>query len=151
MLKEELFEAKFEPFTAVVVIAGSRTVPRAYALDSVSRFLSRWLTANDGCWAEECAVFSGGCPKGADAVAEECAAVESFNFVEFPAAWNNVGGALNKKAGLDRNVEMANAANKFSSHPPTLFALWDGKSRGTAHMILEAHKRGWEVEVEVVA
>jgi hypothetical protein len=48
----------------------------------------------------------------------------------FPADWNRYG----KSAGFRRNVEMSN-------HADALVVFWDGKSRGTQHMIREAKNK----------
>lgn len=55
---------------------------------------------------------------------------------EFPANWNTHG----KKAGYLRNKEMADYAD-------ALLAIWDGKSKGTKHMIDLASKAGLDVWV----
>jgi len=54
----------------------------------------------------------------------------------FPADWSGYGYA----AGPIRNCEMANYAD-------ALIAVWDGRSKGTWHMIKEATKRGLVVFV----
>lgn len=57
----------------------------------------------------------------------------------FPADWDRRGRA----AGRIRNREMA-------KHADALIAVWDGESRGTANMILEAHRAGLKVYVHLV-
>ena len=52
-----------------------------------------------------------------------------------PADWSK-----GKGAGMLRNCAMAKAAD-------ALVAIWDGKSRGTGHMINEATRRGLRVWV----
>ena len=54
----------------------------------------------------------------------------------YPAEWDKFG----KRAGFLRNEEMAAVSD-------ALIAVWDGKSRGTAHMIACATKRGLKVSV----
>lgn len=54
----------------------------------------------------------------------------------FPADWDRHG----KSAGYRRNVEMADYAD-------ALIAIWDGKSKGTKHMIEVAGDIGLEVFV----
>lgn len=54
----------------------------------------------------------------------------------YPANWDKHG----KAAGPLRNIQMAENATH-------LIAFWDGKSRGTKHMIDEATKRNLIVEV----
>lgn len=55
---------------------------------------------------------------------------------EFYAQWAEYGA----RAGFMRNVDMAEYAE-------ALIAIWDGESKGTAHMILQATKRGLKVYV----
>jgi hypothetical protein len=55
---------------------------------------------------------------------------------KFPADWNIYG----KRAGPLRNEAMAKYADG-------LLALWDGKSRGTQHMIDTMRKMGKPVQV----
>lgn len=54
----------------------------------------------------------------------------------FPAKWDEFG----KSAGYRRNVEMADYAD-------ALIAIWDGKSKGTKHMIDIANKKRLKVYV----
>lgn len=62
--------------------------------------------------------------KGADSLGELYARENEFPIHEFPADWNMHG----KAAGPIRNEEMGNFGD-------ALIAFWDGKSRGTKHMI----------------
>lgn len=65
-----------------------------------------------------------GMAEGADTLGIELAKEYCLPVVEMPAAWDIHG----KSAGYKRNAEMA----KRATH---LLAMWDGKSRGTSHMI----------------
>lgn len=65
-----------------------------------------------------------GMAKGADALGYRLAEEYNIKVYEFPANWNKHG----KRAGFVRNEEMGNFAD-------SLIAFWDGKSRGTKHMI----------------
>ena len=65
-----------------------------------------------------------GMARGADKLAYEFAVRNNVVYYPFPADWDRYG----KSAGYRRNEEMANAAHG-------LLAFWDGKSRGTSHMI----------------
>ena len=56
---------------------------------------------------------------------------------------NRVGHVFNASAGLDRNIHMAAYANR-------VIALWDGKSRGTRHMITLAKLLGRPATVEIL-
>ena len=84
------------------------------------------------------AVISGGA-KGADALGEQFAEDTGLPVYKFPAHWEKYG----KAAGPIRNELMAEFGD-------ALIALWDGKSRGTKHMIEQANKHGLRVHVELV-
>lgn len=72
------------------------------------------------------------------AISERQGDDEEIKVTEFPADWDKHG----KKAGIIRNEEMGNYAD-------ALIAFWDGKSRGTKHMIDYMLKLGKEVHVYV--
>lgn len=80
-------------------------------------------------------IVSGGA-KGADTLGEMYAKEYSYNIERFPANWDKYG----KSAGYIRNEEMA----KYSE---MLVAFWDGKSKGTEHMINLALKHGLLVKI----
>ena len=84
--------------------------------------------------------FISGTCRGADALGEHFAYTYEYEVIRFPAAWDIYG----KSAGYRRNAEMAKYASEAYG---VLFAFWDGKSRGTKHMIDLANKYGLEVHV----
>lgn len=113
-----------------VIIAGSRgitqlsTVLRAVAQSSFGEHITE--------------VVSGTAP-GVDRLGEEFARTHETRRIEvkrFPADWDRLG----KSAGFRRNEEMARYAD-------ALIAIWDGQSRGTAHMIEYMRKLGKPVHV----
>ena len=65
-----------------------------------------------------------GAANGADALAIVYAREHNIPFDRCPADWSTHG----KKAGMIRNITMGNIAHG-------LIAFWDGRSRGTSHMI----------------
>ena len=67
---------------------------------------------------------------------EAYAKLKGYGIKQFPAKWSEKG----KSAGYLRNVEMAQYAN-------ALIAFWDGKSKGTRHMIEIAKERGLSVRI----
>ncbi len=77
-----------------------------------------------------------GCARGADEMGECYAAERMFTVRQFPADW----AAHGRSAGPRRNKDMAEYAD-------ALIAFWDGKSRGTKHMIDVGLKQGLEVHV----
>lgn len=74
-------------------------------------------------------IVSGGA-KGADRLGEKYAKEMNYKLMVIPANWNQYG----RSAGVIRNEEMAKAGD-------ALIAFWDGKSKGTKHMIDIATKQ----------
>lgn len=74
--------------------------------------------------------------RGADTLGEQWAKANSVPIKEYPAEWDKHG----KSAGYIRNKEMAENAD-------ALVAFWDGKSKGTKHMIDLALEKGLTVVV----
>jgi hypothetical protein len=81
-------------------------------------------------------IIHGGAP-GADRTAGWLAEDFGFTVREFKANWDRDG----KRAGILRNIKM------LDTKPDLVLAFWDGKSRGTKHVIDEAERRGIPVEV----
>ena len=75
-------------------------------------------------------VIVSGKARGADSLGERYAAEKGYEVSAHPADWDTYG----KAAGYRRNAEMAQEAD-------ALIAFWDGKSRGTKHMIDLAEKQ----------
>lgn len=72
-----------------------------------------------------------GMARGADALGHRFAQVEQVECYEMAADWDRYG----KRAGFMRNEDMGRFADG-------LLAFWDGKSRGTQHMIEFMRKLG---------
>ena len=81
-------------------------------------------------------IIISGTARGADTLGEQYAREWGFKLQQFPADWKSCG----KTAGIIRNVQMADNAD-------ALIAFWDGKSRGTAHMINTAKKKRLPVRI----
>ena len=77
--------------------------------------------------------------KGPDSYGKEWALENSIPVASFPAKWDKYG----KQAGILRNKQMGDYAD-------ALFAFWDGKSRGTKHMIDYMSSLNKEFYVEVL-
>ena len=73
---------------------------------------------------------------GVDKIGEKWARLNGIDVISFPANWYTLG----RSAGVKRNIEMGNYAD-------SLIAIWDGKSRGTNHMIDYMTKLGKPVRV----
>ena len=84
--------------------------------------------------------FISGTAKGADILGEQFAYTYEYEVKRFVPDWNAYG----KSAGYRRNAEMAKYASEAYG---VLFAFWDGKSKGTKHMIDLAKRYGLEVHV----
>lgn len=98
-----------------VILAGSRSfTPADY--DDVRR-----VFLLSGYWYSE--VVSG-CAQGVDLLGERFAKEIGVPVKRFPADWDRHG----RSAGYLRTVQMAKYAD-------ALVAVWDGSSKGTAHMI----------------
>lgn len=113
-----------------IIVAGGRDFDNYGLLSSI---LTEYIGSKE-------VVIISGTARGADGLGERFAADNGIEVRRFPANWNEYG----KSAGIIRNCEMANYAGQATG---VLFAFWDGKSRGTKHMITVAKKRGLEVHV----
>jgi YspA, cpYpsA-related SLOG family len=112
-----------------VVVAGGRDF-NDYSL--LKRSLDRALRNR----IDEGIVIVSGAARGADTLGERYAKEYGYGIESHPADWNKYG----KSAGYIRNKEMAQSSD-------ALMAFWDGKSRGTKHMIDLAKKEGLRVIV----
>lgn len=86
-------------------------------------------------------IISGGA-RGADTLGERFANEMGLEITRFIPDWDGLG----KRAGYVRNAEMAKFAVE-DDNDGILIAFWDGKSRGTKHMIDLAKRYGLEVHV----
>lgn len=109
------------------IIAGSR---------NITDFDEVMQAALDAPWVVT-EVVSGGA-RGVDCLGEQFGDGIKVPVTIFPAEWDKHG----KSAGYKRNVQMADYAD-------ALVAIWDGKSKGTKHMIDIATKKGLSVYVEI--
>ncbi len=78
---------------------------------------------------KEVEIVSGGA-RGADQLGEKYAQEKGYSVKQFIPNWQ----MLQKKAGFIRNIDMA-------IYTDALIAFWDGKSKGTHHMISVAMER----------
>lgn len=86
--------------------------------------------------------FISGTARGVDVLGEQFAYTWGYDVVRFPADWDGLG----KRTGYVRNTEMAKYAMADGNYG-VLIAFWDGKSKGTKHMIDLAEKNGLEVHI----
>ncbi len=114
-----------------VLIAGSRGI---FDTDQVLEGLQE-----SGLSVQDVGEIVSGGAIGVDTIAEEIAEENGIDFKVFLADWVRYG----KRAGMIRNEEMGRYADM-------LVAIWDGKSKGTKHMIDYMLSLGKEVYVHYV-
>lgn len=117
------------------IIAGSR--------DLVDPRMVEWAVEQSGFQITE--IVSGGA-RGVDTLAIEYAGRVGLPCKVFYAAWRpypDDPSIVDRGAGLKRNCQMADYSD-------ALVAIWNGRSRGTKHMIETAKKAGLSVYVERV-
>jgi hypothetical protein len=100
----------------LIVVAGGREF-NDYPL--LKRELDRILPT----FGEDITIVSG-TARGADTLGERYAEENDLKVRAYPPDWDAYG----RRAGILRNLQMAEEADG-------LVAFWDGKSKGTAHMI----------------
>lgn len=129
---ETLFEGYRKSMNTRLIIAGSREFNDYSLLKSkVLEYIG--IENND-------ITIVSGTARGADQLGERFALENNLNLVKMPANWNLYG----KRAGYLRNNDMATFAAKENG---VLIAFWDGKSKGTKHMIDLAYRHKLTVYV----
>lgn len=113
------------------IIAGSREFPNVFMPSILYSAISE-------CGWEVTTIVSG-TARGVDRLGEIYAEAANIPCERYPAQWNKYG----KSAGYKRNVQMTENAE-------ALIAIWDGKSKGTKHMIDIAKSKGLQVYVKVM-
>ena len=108
----------------ITIIAGSRNVTEEQFRTAITSL--PWKVTR---------VVSG-TARGVDTFGEGWAKHQGLPVDRYPADWDTHG----KSAGYKRNILMAENAE-------ALFAIWDGESRGTKHMIDIATAKGLVVRV----
>ena len=110
-----------------VIVAGTRYFNN---YDLICKKLDYFL-----CNLEDIEIVSG-TVSGAYSLGERYAKENNLVLKQFPANWDKYG----KRAGYLRNSQMADYADY-------LVAFWNGKSKGTSHMINLAKEKGLKVRV----
>ena len=111
-----------------LIIAGGRD------FDSLQMMVAK-LDALINVTMERIVIISG-TARGADSMGEQFAKLKGFHCEQYPAQWDKYG----RSAGYKRNEQMADQATHC-------VVFWDGKSRGSKHMIDIAKKKGLELRV----
>lgn len=116
-----------------LIVAGSRSfTPDDQPMEEYLKFAGKVKTILDEykrCNDLTCIVS--GMAKGPDSIAAEWAIENNIPLKKFYPDWKTHG----KKAGILRNIEM-------SKYGDSLLAFWDGKSKGTHHMIKAMEELG---------
>lgn len=113
-----------------VIIAGSRDFNDYEVLQTVcDNLLAKKKQTHN-------IVIISGTAKGADSLGEQYARERGYAVKRFPADWQQYG----KAAGPIRNRQMTDIAD-------ALIVFWDGYSKGTQDMIMEAKKKGMAVRI----
>ena len=112
-----------------VIVCGSRGFSD-YAL--MKRKLDHYLSNK---WGEGVEIVSGGA-NGADKLGELYSKERGLDLKIMNADWDTYG----KSAGIRRNEQMG-------AYADAVVAFWDGKSRGTKHMIEYAQKHEMPLRV----
>lgn len=125
-----------------IIIAGSRNFNDYILLnDEVNNIISR-IKDKDNKFENYKIEIISGAARGADILGEKYANSSKFDVIKFIPDWKKLG----KKAGYIRNSEMAKYAVEDGNYG-VLIAFWDGKSKGTKHMIDLAKANGLEVHI----
>jgi hypothetical protein len=123
-IRREIQEKQF-----VVIVAGSRYFNN-------EALLFKYLDAFKKKFLDRTLVILSGGAKGADSLGEKWARENEISCKVFPADWDKHG----KAAGPIRNKQMAEYAD-------ALILFWDGKSRGSKHMLDTAKELGLKTKV----
>lgn len=110
-----------------VIVAGSRDFDNYNMLEEKLDFLLQ---------NQKDIVIISGNAKGADTLGEQYAFNRGYEVIIHEAQWDK----YKKAAGYIRNEQMAKVAD-------ACVVFWDGKSRGSKHMIDLAHKHNLKVRV----
>mgnify|MGYP001057317691 CR=1 FL=1 len=125
-----------------IIVAGSRDFKDYQLLsDKIMEYLT-YMDETDIIENTSQVKFISGAARGADALGEQFAYTRGYDVVRFPADW----GGLGRKSGYVRNAKMAEYAMADGNYG-VLIAFWDGKSKGTKHMIDLAKKSGLDVHI----
>ncbi len=127
-----------------IIIAGSREFNDFSMLrDNISNIISKYnIILNRHTDLIDKIKIISGTARGADQLGEQYAKIMGYDVIKFPAEWNKYG----KSAGYRRNADMAKYAIQ-DNNIGMLIAFWDGKSKGTKHMIDLAKRYGLEVHI----
>ena len=111
-----------------ICVIGSRSASKEKTFEILDEFFILRKKAN-------IAFYSGGCKKGVDSYIQEYSEhFKDSNFIAIPANWQKYG----RGAGFIRNEKLAKIMSELANS--LVIAIWDGVSKGTAHMIEQCKK-----------
>jgi len=110
------------------IIAGSRTINDIREVEKAIKDSGFIITE-----------IVSGTAYGVDKLGERYANVHNIPVKRFPADWEKYG----KCAGILRNIQMVEYAD-------ALIAVWNGKSKGTRNIIIEANDRNLKSYVYII-
>lgn len=124
-----IFNGKYAKPQIKIIIAGTRTFSDyTFLCNIIYTTLNKYVYSKG--FNKERIVILCGKAQGADTLGEKYAKEHGISIKYFPADWNTYG----KSAGYIRNKQMAEYASSEKGYG-ALIAFWDGKSKGTKHMI----------------
>jgi hypothetical protein len=123
-----------------IIIAGTRTYSDYTELKQVCSDYVAHLIKDGVSQQNEISIISG-MASGADSLGVKFAKESGLCLIECAADWDAYG----KAAGYRRNDQMAKLATDNGCG--VLLAFWDGKSKGTKHMIELAEKHKMEIYI----
>lgn len=112
-----------------IIVAGSREF-------SDYEYVKKMLRRHLGYDPLAARTIISGTARGADRLGERFALEHNLELIKMPAEWDKHG----RSAGYIRNTEMAAIADEC-------YVFWDGKSRGSKHMIDIALDKGIPVHI----
>ena len=126
-----------------LIIAGTRTFnDYRFFRDRCNHLLKNYLKFDTGKYRYNPQIeIISGCAKGPDSMAIDYAIYNFIKYKEFKPDWDK----YDKRAGVLRNIEMKDYA--IRNGKGALLAFFDGKSKGTSHMIEVSKEAGMNVRV----
>jgi len=114
-----------------LIIAGSRHLySQLLVIEALKAFVGEYGRPKE---------IVSGCAEGIDRSAPRAAQLLDVGFKKFPADWDKHG----KSAGPIRNFAMAEYAD-------ALLLIWNGKSKGSKNMLMNAKKMGLLIKEVIV-
>lgn len=120
----------------VMIIAGSRDCPERASLVDRAMCAAGWV-------ALKVDIVRSGKARGGDRCGELWAVENKVLLQDMPADWNTHG----RSAGYKRNEEMARGNDVHKGRATHCLILWDGASKGSAHMRDIAVREGLQTYV----